>query len=46
MTVVRASVSGVCTGVKKALEIAEARGTAEPGPVYSLGALVHNRQAV
>jgi 4-hydroxy-3-methylbut-2-enyl diphosphate reductase len=40
--VIRARVSGVCSGVRRALEIAEKAVVESDDPVYTLGDLVHN----
>jgi len=47
MTVIRATVLGRCMGVRRAVELAQdtARGEERP-PVYTLGPLIHNPQAV
>ncbi|MBL8967599.1 MAG: 4-hydroxy-3-methylbut-2-enyl diphosphate reductase [Spirochaetaceae bacterium] len=54
MTVTRAAVLGRCMGVRRAVELALSTAAAEvaasgggaPGPVYTLGPLIHNPQAV
>lgn len=45
MRVVVAPHAGFCFGVRRAIEMAR-RAVAEGRPVYSLGPLIHNRQAV
>ena len=38
--------AGYCSGVKRAIKIAQAAAAAERGKVYSFGPLIHNPQAV
>ncbi|MGB9885950.1 MAG: bifunctional 4-hydroxy-3-methylbut-2-enyl diphosphate reductase/30S ribosomal protein S1 [Moorellales bacterium] len=38
--------AGFCPGVRRAIRLVEAELAKEKGPLYSLGPLVHNRQAV
>ena len=45
MRIVRADVLGFCFGVNRAVEMIETE-TREHGPLYTLGAIVHNAHVV
>ncbi|HUV86569.1 MAG TPA: 4-hydroxy-3-methylbut-2-enyl diphosphate reductase [bacterium] len=46
MKIIVASDAGFCFGVKRATKAAFEAATAAPGPVYTLGELIHNPQVV
>ncbi len=46
MKIIRAKEAGFCYGVKRAFEIANKSINESSKPIYSLGPIIHNRQAV
>jgi len=44
--VVAANTAGFCMGVRRAVELALDASTANPGPIYTYGALIHNPQVL
>lgn len=46
MKVIVAEKSGFCQGVKNAISTAETILASEPGPIYSLGPIIHNKEVV
>ena len=46
MKVKVAKTAGFCMGVRRALELVLARSLKDPGPIYTYGPLIHNKQVV